>query len=383
LKGITNGMESAVVVVVHAAALLLAQRHGEALSAPGARIPRLSLSILLACAFLARTDGGLLALAAIVGIGWQARRHGWRGVPRALLETGTLPALTLAAWLATNQALFGHAMQVSGELKRVTPHGLGLVAVGVAAAVAGLLLFRPPRPGPGPLRRRLWAAPWYPAFLALHLGYYLGFQEYPRQWYFAPEVLWLVFLLPAAVEALADRARADAAPGHEERGARLATAPLLAVLGVAWLLGLRSAADPGFLPPRLADIAVTRWADAHLPADAVIGSWDAGLVGWTSRHPVVNLDGVVASHAYLAALRDGTTAEYLAGLGVTHVLNHHPDDGGTRPTALLDMVAATFGPDAADGAVVLAQQRFTMVASTNGLAHGRHAMATTLLALPR
>ncbi len=383
LKAIANGMESTVVVVVQAAILLLALRHGETLSRPERRVARLSLSILLACAFLARTDGGLLALSAIAGIGWQARRHGWRTVARVALELGTLPALTLVSFLATNRALFGHAMQVSGELKRVTPHGFGLVAVVIAVAIAATLLLRPPRPGAGPLSTRLWAAPWYPAFLALHVGYYLGFQEYPRQWYFAPDVLWLVYLAPAAVEALATRARADADPGSESRAALLATGPLLVVLGMAWLLGLRSAADPGFLPPRLADIAVAREADRILPADAVIGSWDAGLVGWTSRHPVVNLDGVVASHAYLHALRTGTTAAYLRQLGVTHVLNHHEDDGGLRPTALLDMVASHFGQEAADGAVVLAQEHFTMVASSNDLAHGEHAMATTLLELPR
>ncbi len=382
LKAVANGMESAAVVATHAGVLLMAERHGDRLLAESATRLRLGLGLLLALAFLARTDAGLLAACAIGGLAWQATRRDPRLGLRVFAELGALPLLTLITYLSVNQALFGHMMQVSGELKRVAPSGIGLVAVVVAATVAaGLLLRTPPAPT-GPLTRRLYAAPWYLAFLALHLGYYLGLQQYPRQWYFAPELLLLVWLAPAATAALQARARSEAAPEAQDRSALLAAAPLLVVLGFGWLLGVRSALDPGFLPPRLADRDAARWADANLPAGAVLGSWDAGLIGWTCALPVVNLDGVVASHAYLDAMRRGESGAYLASLGVTHVINHHPRDEDGGATELFAFVRQFFGPQAAAGATVVFTQPFSMTASTNSAAHGQHEMATTVLSLP-
>ncbi len=36
-----------------------------------------------------------------------------------------------------------------------------------------------------------------------------------------------------------------------------------------------------------------------LPEDSIVGSWDAGIVGYFSDFPVVNLDGVENSCDYL------------------------------------------------------------------------------------
>lgn len=382
LKAVANGMESTFVVSCHAALLLLALRHGRRLAERGAGGLRLVTGLLLALAFLSRTDGGLLAASCIAWITWQARRHGPAQATRTFLELGFLPLLALVLFLASNQLLFGHPMQVSGELKRVAPAGLRLLPALLGPLLAlGLLLRRPGVPG-GPLAERLAAAPWYPAFLALHLAYYLGLQTYPRLWYFAPELLYLLFLAPGAVAALQARARSDAQPGRQERAALLAVAPLLAVLGLGWLLGVGQALDPGFLPPRLADRDAARWADAHLPPDAVLGSWDAGLVGWTSTHPVVNLDGVVASHAYLQAMRQGTTAAYLAELGVTHIVNHHDAVPAQDASALLESIALFFGPQAATGATLLYRRPYEMTGNTNDKGQGTWPMATSVLALP-
>ena len=35
-----------------------------------------------------------------------------------------------------------------------------------------------------------------------------------------------------------------------------------------------------------------------LPEDSVVGSWDAGIIAYFSRFPVVNLDGLVSSYDY-------------------------------------------------------------------------------------
>ncbi len=57
--------------------------------------------------------------------------------------------------------------------------------------------------------------------------------------------------------------------------------------------------------------------DRVLPEDSVVGAWDAGVIGYFSRFPVVNLDGVVNSYGYLRALREGTEATFYQRYGIT------------------------------------------------------------------
>ena len=57
-----------------------------------------------------------------------------------------------------------------------------------------------------------------------------------------------------------------------------------------------------------------------LPEGSVIGSWDAGVIGYFSRFPVVNLDGLVNSYAYRPTRRtDGIN--YYRRYGITHFAN--------------------------------------------------------------
>ena len=62
-----------------------------------------------------------------------------------------------------------------------------------------------------------------------------------------------------------------------------------------------------------------------LPRDAVLGSWDAGAIGYFAHRPVVNLDGLANSYDYLQA-GPGTWALWLERggvpeFGVTHLVN--------------------------------------------------------------
>ena len=73
-----------------------------------------------------------------------------------------------------------------------------------------------------------------------------------------------------------------------------------------------------------------RLANRVLPEGSVLGSWDAGVIGYFSRFPVVNLDGLVNSYDYFHATnaaRDGYAlhSEKFAPLyrefGITHFAN--------------------------------------------------------------
>ena len=57
--------------------------------------------------------------------------------------------------------------------------------------------------------------------------------------------------------------------------------------------------------------------DRVLPEDSVVGVWDAGVIGYFSRFPVVNLDGVVNSYSYLRAQGEGTEATFYQRYGIT------------------------------------------------------------------
>ena len=74
----------------------------------------------------------------------------------------------------------------------------------------------------------------------------------------------------------------------------------------------------------------TQLMNRVLPEDSVVGSWDAGMIGYFSRFPVVNLDGLVNSYDYFHALnvaRDGHTDSYdelipsYRKFGITHFAN--------------------------------------------------------------
>ena len=78
---------------------------------------------------------------------------------------------------------------------------------------------------------------------------------------------------------------------------------------------------------RIRAVAYYEWTEAVyggtqlmnrvLPEDSVVGSWDAGVIGYFSRFPVVNLDGLVNSYDYFYAknrARDGFYREF----GITH-----------------------------------------------------------------
>ena len=65
--------------------------------------------------------------------------------------------------------------------------------------------------------------------------------------------------------------------------------------------------------------------DRMLPRDAVLGSWDAGAIGYFSDRPVVNLDGLASSYDYLKATPN-KWALWVGGtgvpeFGVTHLVN--------------------------------------------------------------
>ena len=58
-----------------------------------------------------------------------------------------------------------------------------------------------------------------------------------------------------------------------------------------------------------------------LPEDSVVGSWDSGAVGYFSRFPVMNLDGLANSWDYLRAQKEGSAGAFRLRHGITALAN--------------------------------------------------------------
>jgi hypothetical protein len=292
-----------------------------------------------------------------------------------LLELFALPAVTLAAYLVSNQVMFGIPLQISGIVKRasLTPgRALTMGIVVVAALAIGRLGWvrcgrRSSRPGRF-RRSGAFAAStaWFAGFCIVLVAYYQVLQTQQWLWYYSPVALYALFLLVLGVADFVEAAALEA-PG--DRSTARALAPVVAILFApllfAFVFQARSFVDPDLRSIEEANRDAGEWIDANLPPDAVLASWDAGVVGYYARRPVINLDGVANSKEYYDAGRNGTVATFLSDRGLTGIVNHGtPVDG--RDPEIDAFIKGLWGPDAAATAEVTKAWPFRFSGNTVG-----------------
>jgi hypothetical protein len=353
-KMIANGLESGLVVPIGAALIAWSLRFRGRFVSRASRRQRLLAGGLLAVAFLARTDSVILIASVAV---WCLLDDGTRREPvpisarlRRTIELLVVPVVVIVAYLVTNLVWFDTALQISGTVKRLpfTPVRAVLALVWAALGLAVLLGARRPIKASSRAkraRRFLSGSAWYATFCVGLLGYYTTLQSVPYLWYFAPlalEAVWLAMLFTAdlaegavldARPASTSDADTEAATVHGALGAK-ARAPV-AILAVPLLVALawsiKSYVDPGARALMVHDAKAGTWISTHLPPDARVASWDAGVIGYFSQRRVVNLDGVVNSIEYYRATQDGTVNRFLADRNVRWVANHGGDVNGADP----------------------------------------------------
>jgi hypothetical protein len=299
-----NGMESGLVLPLHAA--LLAHRGSP-----------FRWGVLASLAFLARTDAGFLLLCAGL-IDLFARRP--------LIAKYLLPGLVIVGFMAVNQQVFGTPVQVSGQLKATAMSPLRVVGtVTLLALPFGVARLRlADLPG---TRAFLRETGWYGAFCCVIVAYYTCVQTFPRLWYFGPVALYGALTLAHVAKDLV---------AMDPRVRAVLALPLAAAL----IPQVSAALDPGTTSVMRADADAGRFIGEQLPPTAVVGAWDAGVIGFFAPQPVVNLDGVVNDVAYLRAMKAHTTPALLTDL--THVCNHAETEAQLRAHA-----DAIVGPRAA------------------------------------
>ncbi|WP_285588898.1 hypothetical protein [Actinomycetospora sp. NBRC 106378] len=291
-------------------------------------------SVRVAGVLLALLSLGRLDCAVLVGlfalVGWWR----WRSV-RLVLDLVAPAVVSLVVDAAVNHALLGSALPVSGVAKQLgsgenwaalgqfllygslgpLPMGFGLTVL-VLAVVAWVVA--PGVPRAAELRAlivllvlaQLIQVAWY---VVTTPGWEL------QSWYFSTGTVALV------LSTLVIGARLSAV--------RLA-APVIVGLAVLMLAVFAGKEAVQVLPrdpsssPYTRDIDAGQWADRTLPPGSVLamGDW-AGSFAFSTQHPVVQLEGLVGSPQYLAALQAGRGAEYLRSLGVDYYVRLlHPGE---------------------------------------------------------
>ncbi len=296
-KTFVSGMEAGLVLPLHAALLVAPTRTSR---------QRFGVACLGSLAFLARTDAGFLLL----WFGLFSLRRPFR----ELVELFLLPGAVIIAFLVVNQITFGAPLQVSGLLKFTAPSLVRTLWI-VVCIGAPLVLTRARSEAFPLLTGFVRERAWYAAFVGTIVAWYTGVQTFPRMWYFAPAVLFGILVL---VLAAGDLARLAAREGSR----RALTTILLVPLAAGYLFQWAAALDPRGTAVLRADADAGAWITENMPSDTILGSWDAGVVGYFASQRVINLDGVVNSPVYLRALRSGTTAAFLADEGLAYVVNH-------------------------------------------------------------
>ncbi len=365
IKTTVNGLESGTVVLSQAGVIALVwAARGRVLTTPPRR--QILLGSLLAIAFLARTDAALLI--ACLGL-WSLAEL--RSEPHSLLvplvRLYSIPAVVMGGWFAFSIGTFGEALQVSGEAKRLPLTGSRGMVLAALAVLALALAWRGRRRlgitysrGRLPRTSDFFArTAWFAAFLVLVVGYYTQLSAQQWLWYFAPHVLYATFLIVLATLDFCEGVAAEAPAGQPAaRAMRPIQAILVGVLVLGLALQINNFADPGQRSIQLANRRAGEWITANLPDDARLGSWDAGVVGYFTEQPVINLDGVVNSFEWLEAQRNGETDTFLRSRDLGYTVNHAPildgEDAGIR-----DDVTRLLDEEAGAGVVLVHREEFS------------------------
>ena len=318
-KIFVNGLESGVVTLAYAGLIAAVLKRNDRL-----------VSFWLVVAFLGRTDAvfviGCLFLAT-----WAWRRF----VPVAVVA---------AAYLLFNQVVFGNPLQVSGVIKRqpltigrvVTMLVVAAIALGIAVGTRRLASMRFER-----TTTFLSGTGWFAAACVLLVGYYQVMSVEVYLWYYAPVALYLFMLLLHSA--------ADFAEGVVAEGQSLRTVQAILVLPfvVGFVFSTRQITDPQLRSLQEGDKTTALWVRDNTAPGTVIASWDAGVIGYFSDRPVVNLDGVVNSFEWEEAGHHApeATGAFLRARDVKLIVNHGALVNGEDPDIERN-VQDLLGPDA-------------------------------------
>lgn len=286
----------------------------------------LALGALGAALILARLDAGFVVAGAnavwILRVNDRRARHGSTESWAPVLSALVLQIAVVCAYLGLNFAQFGVALPVRTVLeaaRRPGPNLLWLSSLLAGLAVFSLLCgtFASAVAKRLPARDALWAAAIGTGVNLLILAASGGSETY--NWHFTLPVLASGLYVPVLVEFL------------RERGWRLHAVAWATALALLALAAVGKSRSTGLAEK----IARAEWLAIHAPADAVFAEADCGVLGYLSRRPFVNLDGLTSSPQFADALDDGKLDDWLARGGVNAIALPTSDPAPVGATATL------------------------------------------------
>ena len=163
-----------------------------------------------------------------------------------------------------------------------------------------------------------------------------------RIWHFVPAYLMTALIIPIRLYIAIWLIRRFIALRRRATASALSVG--VVVIGATLLLARAGFSEPFKWADHVSGSSQLEWDITYymgvqvmnraLPEDSVIGSWDADLIGYFSRFPVVNLDGVVNSYDYFNVIQqrrltrkethnlsEPQVAEIIRRYGVTHFAN--------------------------------------------------------------
>lgn len=290
------------------------------------------MGILGGLVVLARTEGLLLVLAIGTDFALQTVRDRfrlWKTV-RLLSTSMLLLLLVVSPWILWNLKTFGTVNQVSAEAHRFgldanrsvfrairvltvssRPILLGMTLLGCAAAAFSVRYLVSLK---GELARRLREVSFLLIYLVAFGIVVFGWYRWYRNWYFLAPAMALLVILAELL--LAGR---NVSAALRRQGAML--------FGLIWLgatiLGFVQFAQASRKGPTWIqgfDRALT-WAEANMEKDAVVGSFNAGMIGYFLPRKVINLDGLV-NNEVAAEFKRGDLGDYVSRSGIHYVLEN-------------------------------------------------------------
>lgn len=308
----------------------------------------LLLGVLAAIAFLARTDSAVIiaVMFAFLYIPLLLKKPLIKNNIRSAFVTFTVILLISSPWLLWNYHQFGSIVQISGQmsgsvwltggnlgikqpfyiditeaiLSSINPVGNVVKKMFIAISCPdwmGYLFVFPLIAATVYCRKKnpLFAAAYHrllPFFsgVAVLFFYHAGVRNFVRSWYSTPLLLALTLLLCLLLHHLFSSSKRRAV-----LGLTLLVAALLMVYSP-----YRYTRTPTQLTPD-PRVAAAQWLNQHAPVDARVGSANAGIVGYYTERPVINLDGVVNENAFRARVQN-QIHRYIDETGIDYLVDH-------------------------------------------------------------
>jgi hypothetical protein len=397
LRTFVNGLESAAYALCYT--FLLFQsiiRQSRFLSDTSPRWRILVGGIGMLC-FLSRTDAVLLLICLGICCLLEAVSLGFKSLGR-LAELFILPVAAVVLFILFNYNTFGSPWQVSGEIKRIplTLSRTGVLAVGLLlSGIIGRLFknwgklptqhasrFNLPAkknktnfPCLRQFINRTW---WFAVFCCLIIVYYTIMQVFPQLWYFGPLVLYVFLIFLCAVIDIFNTARKDDLRYQPHKSSLIKVKLVIsAPLALCVIAMNSSVVDPRFLSMCITNQKAGEWISKNLSPNAILGSWDAGVIGYFTSQKIINIDGVVNSIVYANALKHGTAGELLKKQGIAYLVNHGLIENG-EDKELKQLADKLFGSGTANYLRLEKSWPFTFRGSSNRFGQGIWYMAVFL-----